>query len=158
AINARTRTTVANVTIIKSDAAHEGGEPGTVQVRISQFSDFRAGTDTHVATKTGDAAEANFTNLLNRLPPGLRPPAPPGWPRMTLWSSLLDLLAYGAIAGLAHSVHFYRRFREREHRTLTLESNLANARLGALRAQLQPHFLFNSLNAIATLLRRDPRQ
>jgi LytS/YehU family sensor histidine kinase len=55
-------------------------------------------------------------------------------------------------------VLFYRRFREREHRALLLESNLTKARLGALRAQLQPHFLFNSLNAIATLLRRDPRQ
>jgi sensor histidine kinase YesM len=72
-------------------------------------------------------------------------------------SSALDLLAYGALLGLTHSVLFYRRFREREHRAMTLESNLANARLNALRAQLQPHFLFNSLNAIAALLRRDPR-
>jgi sensor histidine kinase YesM len=70
---------------------------------------------------------------------------------------LLDLLAYGAVLGLSHSVHFYRRYREREHRALVLESNLANARLQALRAQLQPHFLFNSLNAVATLLRRDVR-
>ena len=72
-------------------------------------------------------------------------------------SMLLDLLAYGAVLGLSHSVHFYRRYREREHRALVLESNLANARLQALRAQLQPHFLFNSLNAVATLLRRDVR-
>jgi LytS/YehU family sensor histidine kinase len=70
---------------------------------------------------------------------------------------LLDLLAYGAIIGFMHSVHFYRRFRERERSALVLESNLANARLSALRAQLHPHFLFNSLNAIAALLRRDPR-
>src|SRR5262249_38174071 len=69
----------------------------------------------------------------------------------------LDLLAYTAILGMAHSVHFYRRFREREHRALVLESGLVSARLNALRAQLQPHFLFNSLNAIAALLRRDPR-
>ena len=70
---------------------------------------------------------------------------------------LLDLLAYCAVVGLAHSVHFYRRLREREHQALFLESNLAQARLNTLRAQLQPHFLFNSLNAIAALLRRDPR-
>jgi sensor histidine kinase YesM len=69
----------------------------------------------------------------------------------------MDLLAYGAIIGLLHSIHFYRRFRERERRALVLESSLANARLDALRAQLHPHFLFNSLNAIAALLRRDPR-
>ena len=38
-----------------------------------------------------------------------------------------------------------------------LESSLAQARLNTLKAQLQPHFLFNSLNAIIALLRRDPR-
>jgi sensor histidine kinase YesM len=74
-----------------------------------------------------------------------------------LLSLLLDLLAYCAIVGLAHAVHYYQRFREREHQALLLGSNLAQARLSALRAQLQPHFLFNSLNAIAALLRRDPR-
>lgn len=72
-------------------------------------------------------------------------------------STILDLLAYGAITGLVHSVYFHRRLRERERRTLVLESHLARARLNTLKAQLQPHFLFNSLNAITTLLRRDPR-
>jgi hypothetical protein len=81
----------------------------------------------------------------------------PGRPRFSVLSLLMDLLAYSAILGLAHSVHFYQRFREREHQALVLESGLANARLNTLRAQLQPHFLFNSLNAIAALLRRDPR-
>jgi LytS/YehU family sensor histidine kinase len=70
---------------------------------------------------------------------------------------MVDLLAYGAVTGLVHSVNFYRRLRERERRALLLESNLAHARLSTLKAQLQPHFLFNSLNAIAALLRRDPR-
>jgi LytS/YehU family sensor histidine kinase len=90
--------------------------------------------------------------------PAMKPP--PGWagPRkFSVLSWALDLLAYSAIIGLAHSVHFYRRFREREHRALVLEASLVNARLNTLRAQLQPHFLFNSLNAIAALLRRDPR-
>jgi len=71
--------------------------------------------------------------------------------------TLLDMLAYASVAGVAHAVHFYRRFRERERRALLLESNLTQARLKSLQAQLQPHFLFNTLNAIATLLRRDPR-
>ncbi len=77
--------------------------------------------------------------------------------RVSLRSTILDLLAYGAVTGLVHSVNFYRRMRERERRALFLESNLAKARLNTLKAQLQPHFLFNSLNAIAALLRRDPR-
>ena len=76
---------------------------------------------------------------------------------MSLRSTIVDLLAYGAVTGLVHSVNFYRRLRERERRALFLESNLANARLNMLKAQLQPHFLFNSLNAITALLRRDPR-
>jgi len=68
----------------------------------------------------------------------------------------LDLLAYGSLVGCAHAVHFYRRFREREQRALLLESHLTHARLDALQAQLHPHFLFNALNAVATLIRHDP--
>lgn len=83
-------------------------------------------------------------------------PPPPSL-RATLRSTILDLLAYGAVTGLVHSVYFHRRLRERERRALFLESNLAKARLNMLKAQLQPHFLFNSLNAITALLRRDPR-
>jgi two-component sensor histidine kinase len=105
-----------------------------------------------------DFTDPRLTNLLAQLPPAVRPglktPTPPG---IALLPAFLDLLAYGAIIALMHSVHFYRRFRERERSALVLESNLANARLSALRAQLHPHFLFNSLNAIAALLRRDPR-
>jgi hypothetical protein len=105
-----------------------------------------------------DFADSRLTNLLAQLPPAVRPglKSPPV-PGVALLPTLLDLLAYGAIIGLMHSVHFYRRFRERERSALVLESNLANARLSALRAQLHPHFLFNSLNAIVALLRRDPR-
>jgi hypothetical protein len=104
-----------------------------------------------------DASQGGPPDLFAQMPPGFKPPLPPpGLARLGLWPSLLDLLAYGAIAGLAHSIHFYRRFREREHQALVLESSLANARLNTLRAQLQPHFLFNSLNAVAALLRRNP--
>jgi signal transduction histidine kinase len=74
-----------------------------------------------------------------------------------LFSQLLNILAYGSLVGLAHAVHFYGRYRERERRAALLESNLSRARLHALQAQLQPHFLFNALNAVATLLRRDAR-
>jgi sensor histidine kinase YesM len=72
-------------------------------------------------------------------------------------SILLYVFGYAAIAGLAHTVHFYRRSREREGREAALQAQLTKARLNALQAQLHPHFLFNALNAISTLLRRDPR-
>jgi hypothetical protein len=103
----------------------------------------------------GWAPEPGLTNAFgSKL--AFKPP-PTGLANVRPLSMLLDLLAYAAVLGVSHSFHFYRRYREREHRALVLESNLATARLNALRAQLQPHFLFNSLNAIATLLRRDPR-
>jgi sensor histidine kinase YesM len=60
------------------------------------------------------------------------------------------------LLGLAHAGAFHRRFREREQQAAHLEAHLHEARLRALQAQLQPHFLFNTLNGIATLLRRDP--
>lgn len=72
-------------------------------------------------------------------------------------SLLLDLLAFGALSGISHAVSFHRRYRERERRALTLETHLAQARLHTLQAQLQPHFLFNSLHSITALLREDPR-
>jgi signal transduction histidine kinase len=103
-----------------------------------------------------EVAETRLKDLWLQLPQGARPPLPSGHP-FSLFGSFLDLLTFGAVLGMTHSVHFYRRFREREHSALVLESRLATARLNALSAQLQPHFLFNSLNAIATLVRRDPR-
>jgi two-component sensor histidine kinase len=69
----------------------------------------------------------------------------------------LDGAAWIALAGLAHALHFHRRFRERELQAGLLSAHLTEARLHALRNQLQPHFLFNALNGIATLVRRDPQ-
>ena len=174
-IGQATRVTFMEVTIIS--AAAQGGKVQTnltqVEIRSSQAGELvlgptaknpdrggRAGSDRldRALGLGGDVAYASLTNLMVQMHPGSKaPPRLQGMQNWRVWSSLLDLLAYGAVAGLAHAVHFYRRFREREHRALVLESNLANARLDVLRAQLQPHFLFNSLNAIAALLRRDPR-
>ncbi|HEY3855456.1 MAG TPA: sensor histidine kinase [Verrucomicrobiae bacterium] len=76
------------------------------------------------------------------------------WSSQILWD-ILNLFGYAAVVGLVHAVHFYDRSRERERRASALEAQLATARLSALQAQLHPHFLFNALNAISTLLRRD---
>lgn len=56
---------------------------------------------------------------------------------------------------IAHAVHFYQRSKERERRALELTARLAQSRLEALKTQLQPHFLFNTLNSIAELVHRD---
>lgn len=52
--------------------------------------------------------------------------------------------------------HYYQRYRERERRAADLEVQLARARLEALRRQLNPHFLFNTLNTIAALIHDQP--
>ena len=65
------------------------------------------------------------------------------------WSVFLYLTVLGSIFALA----YYREARERESQQARLTAQLAEARLGALRMQLHPHFLFNSLNAITVLVR-----
>jgi hypothetical protein len=67
-----------------------------------------------------------------------------------------ELLVYGAIAAAAYGVDLYRRWREREVAAARLEAQLAGAQLQALRMQLHPHFLFNTLHAISVLIREDP--
>ena len=66
------------------------------------------------------------------------------------------VVTYGLIAGGATAVELYRRWRERELSASRLAARLAEARLAALSAQLQPHFLFNTLAAIQSLLHDDP--
>jgi two-component system, LytTR family, sensor kinase len=60
------------------------------------------------------------------------------------------------MVALLHSVHYYRAERAREVREAGLARGLAEARLAALRTQLQPHFVFNVLNAVTTLVHADP--
>jgi signal transduction histidine kinase len=62
-------------------------------------------------------------------------------------------LAYVAILGASYALANYARLRERERHAAQLETQLRDATLAALRMQLQPHFLFNSLNAVAALVR-----
>src|SRR5947209_4073164 len=66
-----------------------------------------------------------------------------------------DLLTYWAIIGLSHALDYYRKYRERELRAVQLETRLAQAQLDALRMQLHPHFLFNTLNSISVLMGED---
>lgn len=60
-----------------------------------------------------------------------------------------------AVLGVAYAIESYRRLRERELQLAKASGELTAARLDALSAQLQPHFLFNSLNGVSTLMHRD---
>jgi sensor histidine kinase YesM len=68
---------------------------------------------------------------------------------------LTHFLTYWGIVGVAWAIEAYRMSRERELRASQLEAQLADARLEALKMQLHPHFLFNSLNSILPLVFRD---
>jgi hypothetical protein len=63
---------------------------------------------------------------------------------------------YGLLLLLNQVFRYYRRFREGELRTSRLQTQLASAQLEALKMQLHPHFLFNTLHSISALLHRDP--
>lgn len=79
------------------------------------------------------------------------------FPLRVLLSNLFAFpVVYGALAALCYAWTFRRREREKEHRAALLERQLAQAQLQMLRMQLNPHFLFNTLNSIVTLMRRDP--
>jgi len=66
-----------------------------------------------------------------------------------------ELLAGAAIVAMAHAFFYYRESQQRALREAQLETSLVEARLQALQHQLHPHFLFNTLHAISTLMHRD---
>jgi len=75
-----------------------------------------------------------------------------------------DLIVYFAVlaAGIARDI--FARYRSRHDETVRLtaqaaqlQAQLAEARLAVLSAQLNPHFLFNTLHAVSSLVERDPR-
>lgn len=77
--------------------------------------------------------------------------------RMALGRGLVqETMAFAAVVAVLHAIVFYSRYREREKLALQLQAQLTDAQLRALRSQLNPHFLFNTLNAATTLLHRDP--
>ena len=65
------------------------------------------------------------------------------------------LLFLWAVLGAFHFVRFFDRYRKREFEAVQLESRLAVAQTQALQMQLQPHFLFNTLNSIVALIHSD---
>lgn len=65
------------------------------------------------------------------------------------------ILIYFSIVGIDHALDYYRRYRDRELRASQLETRLIQAQLDALKMQLHPHFLFNTLNSVSVLMRCD---
>jgi len=66
------------------------------------------------------------------------------------------LMTYSAIVGASYALGYYRESRARAIRAANLETRLVQARLKTLEAELHPHFLFNTLHAISTLVHTQP--
>jgi two-component system LytT family sensor kinase len=76
--------------------------------------------------------------------------------KLFLWNLVEDIFAiYIPILVVAHAFLYYTQYRQRELRTLQLQAQLSDAKLLALKSQLQPHFLFNTLHSISSLMLRD---
>jgi signal transduction histidine kinase len=80
-----------------------------------------------------------------------------------LWF-LDDLIVYFAVLAVGIARDIFARYRSRHDETVRLtaqaaqlQAQLAEARLAVLSAQLNPHFLFNTLHAVSSLVERDPR-
>ncbi len=69
---------------------------------------------------------------------------------------LNQLLVYLAVLAAGFAREFFRRDQRRQRQAVQLQAQLAEARLDALRMQINPHFLFNTLHAVSALVERDP--
>ncbi len=65
---------------------------------------------------------------------------------------------YLCVVGIEHATRYFIEAREREVQLARVSEQLASARFAALQAQVNPHFLFNTLNTIAVLVRDNDRQ
>jgi hypothetical protein len=125
--------------------------------RMPIFSTVTAGTNMFFAQTAGG--------------PGLPPPTTgfagdlQGIPQPSRWTPLLHLMLgrtrltvpiYLCIVCMCWLFNHYQEANERQRRTLELESRLTEANLQALKMQLQPHFLFNTLNTISSLIHESP--
>jgi signal transduction histidine kinase len=74
------------------------------------------------------------------------------WNTLVGWGPFL-LMAYASLVGVGHALAYAERVRHEQAEKAGLMTQLVEAQLGALRMQLQPHFLFNTLNGVAMLIR-----
>ncbi|MGA7234556.1 MAG: histidine kinase [Bryobacteraceae bacterium] len=77
-----------------------------------------------------------------------------GFPALLVTGFHENIITYWGILGIQWGFRYYRGFREREMHASELKAQLVKAQLSALKMQLQPHFLFNTLNAIMVLVRQ----
>ena len=113
----------------------------------------------HLVTCSGIGIVASAWNafLENSLNPWAKSPGPPAflelWGRYLYSGLLLFLILYATILTISYIFHSHERLAIQQAETARLNEQLSKAQLEALRRQIEPHFLFNTLNAIAGLIR-----
>jgi len=92
------------------------------------------------------------------------PNLPLNRPHMDYWHRLAfqlnaeifdQMVIFWCAFALFRGIGYYQKYREKEDAAAELEVQLANAQISALRMQLNPHFLFNTMNSISSLMRTD---
>jgi two-component system, LytTR family, sensor kinase len=78
--------------------------------------------------------------------------------RLTIPGILNSFIIFSVIVALIHGYKFYDGLQREKIINYKLEINLAQLRLHSLKSQLHPHFLFNALNTISTLIKVDPQK
>jgi signal transduction histidine kinase len=85
---------------------------------------------------------------------------PPGWLTAFQRTHLTNLdwllMTYTTVVGFTYAMGYHREVQERAVREAQLQANLMEARIKTLEAELHPHFLFNTLHAISTLVHTNP--
>ena len=97
-----------------------------------------------------------FARMQLRLLVGQLIPAVRMGPAGLMTSMALQVFVYWAIVAVAVAFEYQRMYRDEQVAAVGLKTQLARAELGLLKMQLQPHFLFNTLNAISEQVHADP--
>jgi hypothetical protein len=79
----------------------------------------------------------------------------PSWPYLLFYESIKLLLFAALWLGIIFGLASFASWRNERERLLAVQKHLAESQLARLRAQLQPHFLFNALNTISSLMHSD---
>lgn len=76
---------------------------------------------------------------------------------IVVWQLVTGIWLYGLVAGVSYALRNRRRAEQQEHVAARARALAAQAQLQALRARLEPHFLFNALHTLSALIRQDPK-